>query len=266
MQSLLQARTSHVKLAVKKLQDSFASLRSEITKALEREATEIVVGVPIYFGTESRREVHIKLEQVEFTVLAIEPFPALISSKFGFHHPGRISNQHTLLAVDFNHACLDMTNLTTSHGPNDVLAYSLHFELGEDTSNLKIAGLILDGAIGRSDHSSLKAIATQFNVRRSEPLENGADPNDTDIPPLDFSDFWAFEAENIDPSKLAGSDVVEHKHCSNIVIALEEFVTNHTNAVEPNDGSPCKPLLSEVNNIVAIRCLITFYASPEACC
>ena len=56
MQSLLQARTSHVKLAVKKLQGSLASLRSEITKALEREATDIVVGVPIFFSKESWRE------------------------------------------------------------------------------------------------------------------------------------------------------------------------------------------------------------------
>ena len=44
--------------------------------------------------------------------------------------------------------------------------------------------------------------------------------------------------------------MVEHKHFSSIVIALEEFVTNHTNAVEPNNGSSCKPLLSEVNNIL----------------
>ena len=173
-------------------------------------------------------------------MLVIEPFQALISSKFRFHHPGRRLNQYTLLAVDLNHASLDMTILTTSHGPNDVLAYSSHFELGEDTLNLKIAGLVFDGAIGRSDHSSLKAITTHVNIRRSEPLESGADPNDADIPPLDFSDFWPFEAENIDPSKLAGSDVVEHKHFSSIVTALEEFVTNQTNAVEPNDGSPCK--------------------------
>lgn len=110
-------------------------------------------------------------------------------------------------------------------------------------------GSAIDG-IGQSDHSSLKAITTQVNVRQSEPLESGADPNDADIPPLDFSGFWAFEVDDIDPSKLAGSDVVEHKHFSSIVIALEEFVTNHTNAVEPNDGSPCKPLLSEVNNIL----------------
>ena len=94
-----------------------------------------------------------------------------------------------MLAADFNHASLDMAILTTSHGPNDVLAYSSHFELGEDTLNLNIAGLVFDGAIGRSDHSSLKAMATQVKVRRSEPLESGADPNDADIPPLDFSDF-----------------------------------------------------------------------------
>ena len=150
------------------------------------------------------------------------------------------------------HASLDMTILTTSQGPNDVLAYSSHFELGEDTSNLKIAGLVFDGAIGRSDHSSLKAIVTQVNVRRREPLESGADPNDADILPLDLSDFSDFWAENIDPSKLAGSDVVEHKHFSSIVIALEELVTNHTNAIEPNDGSRCKPLLSEVNNILLL--------------
>lgn len=37
MRLLLQAMTSHVKLPVKKLQDSFASLGSETTKALGRD-------------------------------------------------------------------------------------------------------------------------------------------------------------------------------------------------------------------------------------
>ena len=51
MRLLLQAMTSHVKLPVKKLQDSFASLRSETTKALGRDVINVVVEVAVYFGT-----------------------------------------------------------------------------------------------------------------------------------------------------------------------------------------------------------------------
>ena len=51
MRLLLQAMTSHVKLPVKKLQDSFASLRSETTKALGRDVINVVVDVAVYFGT-----------------------------------------------------------------------------------------------------------------------------------------------------------------------------------------------------------------------
>lgn len=229
--------------AAKKLHSSFKLLRTRASKALGRETIHVVVGVPVYISSKARKDLRAELEAVGFQVLATARQPALATETFGFHTTLEIKKQeYTALNIDYNHASLDITLVTTEQGATDIVAHESHVELGEDALNTRIASLAFSNELGRSDQAPLSSFASQIQLQRKRSPAAGK----LDLAALDHSSLK--KVKGADVEKLNESDSVEQQHATNVVALLERFVLEHT--YETAGQQPWKPLRSDLTSIL----------------
>ncbi|KAL8773332.1 MAG: hypothetical protein Q9209_001726 [Squamulea sp. 1 TL-2023] len=141
-QSLLQPSPQ---TTIDELKPVVKQLRSRIVKKPGPGPMHIVIGVPVFFTYDHRRELRmLVLEQLgrNITVLATLRQSALARVAFDLHTKVRKSQDFTVLIVDYNHASLDISFPTTEVGVTGVMAYTSLPLLGEDFLHLRLATFV----------------------------------------------------------------------------------------------------------------------------
>ncbi|KAI4153060.1 MAG: hypothetical protein L6R39_001681 [Caloplaca ligustica] len=210
----------------------FKHVKSEIINTIGRDPFTVVIGVPIYFRTDQRRQLRAfvsqHLDDMDVHILATVRQPALATTTFHFHVGESKSKEFALLNVDYNHASLDITLAVTQMGMTDIVEHTSLPLLGEDSLNLNLASLSYDDADKvPSDRRALRSRAEQVKRRRIASSSN-ASANITD------------------------TSIVESTFFGAIANSLESFLGQHTHAAgyAPRRDEEWKPHVDELSHIL----------------
>lgn len=226
--------------AIRKLHNSFTTLKSKVDKALGKDTANVVVGLPVYLSTETREQVRLALEKAGFKVRSTIRQPALASTVFDFYRPAaRRDFTYTVLVVEYNRASLDLAITPSAHGASDVLAHVSYPKCGEDALDLQVAGLLQNTSTGTHTiigHSftSPTTLAKEIRIQRSLAT------NATD-----------FESRtNLTHFHYHQISKIERQHHASMRSTLENFVQDYSTQLTYNTSVGYGALLTDDSHLM----------------
>ncbi|CAL8584948.1 hypothetical protein XPA_010531 [Xanthoria parietina] len=158
-----------------KLKSVLQQLESHIVKEIGHDPFNVVLGVPVSFQPEHRREIRKFLTQhlgLDLTILTTARQPALATAAFDLHS---YSRETAVVVVDYNHASLDITLAVTVDFMTDIFAHISIPSLGEDFLSLKLASLHSKDSVASDE--ALRSLAREITTHRVMALDSNT-PSD----------------------------------------------------------------------------------------
>lgn len=208
-----------------KLKSVLQQLESHIVKEIGHDPFNVVLGVPVSFQPEHRREIRKFLTQhlgLDLTILTTARQPALATAAFDLHS---YSRETAVVVVDYNHASLDITLAVTVDFMTDIFAHISIPSLGEDFLSLKLASLHSKDSVASDE--ALRSLAREITTHRVMALDSNT-PSDNYT-----SEMHAVESAHFDT---AIQSILDHLH-------------QHTHTTEIT-GLKWKPVLSDLSYVL----------------
>lgn len=192
-----------------------------------------VVAVPMHMTSDARQVLRKELKDAGFYLLAISPRQALIASEHGFDIGVEEFTAHTILFIEMNGASLNMAILLNEYSTVDTIAYVALPELGEDAFAIQMIHTVTEESANHIDLAAVSAIRQSRNI------------------PLGAIEQTVFDATTYGPNQLNSTIIEElnEQHHKSIQRQLENFLIEHTVLEDPHNGSPWKPLRSDLNEL-----------------
>ena len=208
-----------------KMKSVLQQLKLHIVKEIGQDPFNVVLGVPVSFQPEHRREIRKFLTQhlgLDLTILTTARQPALATAAFDLHS---YSRETTVLVVDYNHASLDITLAVIVDFMTDIFAHISLPSLGEDFLSLELASLHSKDSVASDE--ALRSHAREITMHRVKEVGSNIS-----------SDNYTSEHR-----------AVESAHFETAIQSILDLVHQQTHTIEIT-GPNWKPVLGDLSHIL----------------